>query len=183
MKKLLILPLFLATLSLAGQENNRNDYMLLIDDYMSLINTKIDLIELNNIVKESCYLTRSWVFIDKQSKTPDKARFLDIKNKDLKYLVDTLSILSNIEKGKFKQLINPILSDCQDLINYEFQITKKLSSFEDYDNVKIVMDVIPQVEYGSKLYEMKNSIIEKISLILMLIDLDINRILLSISRK
>jgi len=167
MKKILILPLFIITISLSAQ-------VRIEKDYDSIINTKIALIELHSLIKESCYLTRSWIFIDKQSNTTDKIRFLAIK-KDFKYLSDTLTKLSEIKNGKFKQLLIPILSESQDLINYEFQLTQKLNSPKDYDNVKKVMDVVPQVEYRSKFYEMQYSILDKISMALMLVNMDINQ--------
>jgi hypothetical protein len=167
MKKLLILPLFIITVSLSGQVNIEKDYD-------SIINTKIALIELNSLIKESCYLTRSWIFIDKQSGTPDKLIFLTIKE-NFQYLADTLTKLSEFKNGKFKQLIMPILNESQDLINYELQLTQKLKSFDDYDNIDNVFSIIPQVEYGSKFFEMKDSILEKISTTFMLVNLEINQ--------
>jgi hypothetical protein len=116
-------------------------------DFFGLITTLMDF---KNSVSESFYLTRSWVFIDKMTDTPEKIKLKDFCENGVNrfneriesyvYLLDTTDLISII---KVKESVN-------NLIEKQRYTMNALKSFESYDDPLIVFDVLPPVEYGGE---------------------------------
>ncbi|HEY4789044.1 MAG TPA: hypothetical protein VIH57_23510, partial [Bacteroidales bacterium] len=165
MKKLfLILSLITITVRILGQETLKRQI-----DYLGCTTA---FIEYKNEIAESYYLTRTWVFIDKKSDTPEKIRLkefcrtgenrLDEMLKLYGYLLDTVDIVKLLK----------VKEDVEKLIEKQKYIMNALRSFESYDDPLIVFDVIPPVEYGGTVEKLKDTIILELDKLIQKIQLE-----------
>ena len=111
MRILLFLLLIFITKFSQGQVNVQQDYLF-------QFNTKIELLKFENLISESYHLTRSWAFIEKIADTPNKLRFLEIKEKDFKHSKDTLRCLSKLQEKDFQNRMASILLKSDILISF-----------------------------------------------------------------
>ncbi len=101
------------TLSLSTYSQSRKE---LWKQYETNLQSKEYLRELHYLVKESLYLTKNWVFIDKISATPDKLRLEEIHRKYIPGILSETKKLS--EEGKWNNVNNLPTSKQHSLIRY-----------------------------------------------------------------
>ena len=116
--------------------------------------------ELRKLLVDSKMLIKNWVYIEKQSDTPDKTLLIDILNKELPSTIDELKNLSNNwskENQDLLQQVDVIVKDS--IIPMQNLIMEQLNSFESYDDIMIMFNVMPLVEEQGELIVKTNNTI------------------------
>jgi len=118
---------------------------------------------LSQLITQSKMLIKNWVFIDKQSKTPDKVRLSELQDQEypaLKRKIETFfSPWEETGNGKDIVLVKNIFGKIDSLFNMQKYIMKSLNSFESYEDAMILFEVEPQVQEGGEIVTLSDSII------------------------
>jgi len=118
--------------------------------------------QLSSMVINSKMLIRSWVFIDKQSDTPDKIRLQDLHSKDYPQLRD--DIKSFFEEWEVADTIvaDSVFKAVDELFAMQQYVMSSLNSFGAYEDVMVLFEVEPQVQDGGEIIVLSDQITEKI---------------------
>lgn len=157
----------LIILSYSIKNSNLNNQI--IENYNPSQN---NLIQLRQLLVDSKMLIKNWVYIEKQNDTPDKLKLKDLLDQDLPNTLTHLEKLSiNWEKGNKEDLkrVESIVKDS--IITLQQKIMSGLNSFESYDDIMVMFDVMPLVEEQGELIVKTNN---AIAILDRLIDLQTN---------
>lgn len=134
----------LCTLLMQGQELKITGKTL--PDFNNKLQSYQYINQLQNIIEESHYLTRSWVHIDKISDTPEKNK---LKNYHTVVIPETLANLKQLATHwtpSQNNLLLEVSGLCDTLIIVQTYIMEHLNSFAVYDDPFIMFEIIPMVE-------------------------------------
>lgn len=108
--------------------------------------------ELLSMINTSQMLVKNWVFIDKQSNTPDKEKLVKIHSTDFPKLKEDINKISVSWDSTFRYQVDSIIQVIEtNLFVKQQDIMNKLNSFESYDDFMVVVEVNAQVEEGGDL--------------------------------
>jgi methyl-accepting chemotaxis protein len=139
---------------------SRNLNKTLTEEYSPVVN---DLTHLSEMVSQSKMLIRSWVFIDKQSGTPDKVKLEKLLNEEFPALLNSLkSQAIEWEEGDTATL-NVAFSKVQSMIKLQKEVMSSLNSFEAYDDAMVTFVVEPQVQDGGEIIILSDEILNQIT--------------------
>jgi len=120
--------------------------------------------ELITLVNNSQMLIKNWVFIEKQSNTPDKKKLEKLHNVEFPALKDEIVAISKNWDEETKHNIDSLLDVIENKLFSEHKvIMRKLNSFENYDDFMIITEVNMMVEKGGEVTNLTNNLIEAIS--------------------
>lgn len=124
------------------------------------------LTQLRQTVVDSKMLIKNWVFIEKQSDTPDKNRLKELHATVFPELLNQLSTIVNSnskdnkwsadEKSAFDQIQKQVI---ESLIPLHKEAMGMLNSFDAYDDFMVLSDVEPMVEEGGNIIVLTDQII------------------------
>jgi len=127
--------------------------------------------ELIALVSNSQMLVKNWVFIDKQSDTPDKKKLADMHEIDFPKLKAEIENVSLKWDAESKQIIDSLLVVIEtQLFAAHRSIMEKLNSFESYDDFMVLIEVNPMVEEGGDVILTTQSLLASITKLKMKID-------------
>ena len=122
--------------------------------------------ELSQMITQSKMLIKNWVFIDKQSGTPDKVRLAELQDKqypDLKAKIKGYyDSWKETGHGTDIDSMNVVFHKIDSLFNMQKNIMGSLSSFEAYDDPMILFEVEPQVQEGGDVITLSDDIISDV---------------------
>lgn len=122
-----------------------------------------NLTELGDLVSQSKMLIRSWVFIDKQSGTPDKIKLDKLIKEDYPALVDRIKAMEMDWGSADTAELNSIFGKLKTLFGLQNEIMSSLNSFESYDDAMITFIVEPQVQDGGEVVTLSDEILTQVS--------------------
>jgi len=126
--------------------------------------TETSLNNLSVLVNETKNLIRSWVFIDRQSDTPDKKRIKEVFETEIPSLEQKIKNLApEWKESADLDTVNQIFTKIAQLEQLDRSIMDKLSSFEAYDDAMIIFDVQSLVQDGGEIIELSNQILNDIN--------------------
>ncbi len=120
--------------------------------------------ELIAMITNSQSLVKNWVFIDKQSDTPDKKKLQDIHQVEFPKLEEEIKKVSENWDTVSKQQIDSIFNTIETkLFAAHKTIMDKLNSFESYDDFMVLIEVNPMVEEGGEVIVTTQEVLASIS--------------------
>ncbi len=126
-----------------------------------------NLIQLRKLLVDSKMLIKNWVYIEKQNDTPDKILLKDILNTDFPTTLTQLDNLSKSWENENKELLSEIKFLINDtIIPLHQRVMEQLNSFESYDDIMVMFDVMPLVEEQGDIIVKTNHAIVKLDLII-----------------
>ncbi len=120
--------------------------------------------ELISLVNNSKMLIKNWVFIERQSETPDKISLKNIHSKQYPQVIVKLSELKehwSVDDIELFDKIEKTLSDT--LFVLQTQIMEQLNTLESYEDQEVVLEVSPMVEKNGEIIVFSNDVIEDIT--------------------
>lgn len=121
---------------------------------------------LSQQITQSKMLIKNWVFIDKQSGTPDKVRLSELQDKDYPLLKEKITgFYENWkEAGHEDDITNTetIFKNIDSLFVIQKHIMESLNSFEAYEDAMVLFEVEPQVQEGGEVITLSDEIIAEI---------------------
>lgn len=148
-----------ATFTITSSLKNRE----LNDKIVKLYNPSSDNITLlRQLIVDSKMLIKNWVYIEKQSNTPDKNRLMELHEEALPGVIQKLDGLSREwEKGN-QEMLEEIKSAILDtLLPMHKTVIEQLNTFESYDDPMVLFEVTPMVEESGEIMLSTNRIISK----------------------
>ena len=129
--------------------------------------------ELLALVNSSQMLVKNWVFIDKQSDTPDKVKLSELHDIEFPKLKEEINKVSQKWDKESKATIDSLLMviETQLFSSHNF-IMERLNSFESYDDFMVLIEVNPMVEEGGEVITTTRSLLNSISTLKEKIDLE-----------
>lgn len=119
--------------------------------------------ELHVLIKNSQMLVKNWVYIEKQSDTPDKKKLKDLQSVDFPSLKeDLLTIAASWDSVYQNQLNSILLSTTDTLFPDHTFIMNTLNSFSSYDDIMVLFEVTPMVEEGGSVVEKTTNILNRV---------------------
>lgn len=127
--------------------------------------------ELAALVSTSQMLAKNWVFIDKQSDTPDKQKLADMHDFDFPKLKEEIHKVSiNWDTISSKSMDSLLFVIENKLFGAHKIIMEQLNSFESYDDFMVLIEVNPMVEEGGEVITTTQNILDAIAKIKQKID-------------
>jgi methyl-accepting chemotaxis protein len=125
----------------------------------------VDLLsQLNSLISESKLLIKNWVFIDKQEKTPDKQKLVNLQEELYPDVIKSITPLTKTWKEedrlKFDSIQNLITKQ---LFVQQKLIMGKLKSFDSYNDVTILFEIQPMVEQGGETIVLTDKILASLT--------------------
>ncbi len=118
---------------------------------------------LSQLIAQSKMLIKNWVFIDKQSGTPDKVHLTELQDKDYTTLKGEITAYYDRWKktghGKDIAKVDSIFMQVENLFDMQKYIMENLNSFEAYEDAMILFEVEPQVQEGGEIITLSDKII------------------------
>ena len=122
--------------------------------------------ELSEMITQSKMLIKNWVFIDKQSDTPDKIRLAELQDKKYPKLKKKIEGFYD----KWKEVghapdvdsMNVVFQMTDSLFRMQKQIMNSLNSFEAYDDAMVLFEIEPLVQEGGDIILLSDEIIKKV---------------------
>ncbi len=118
---------------------------------------------LSQLITQSKMLIKNWVFIDKQSGTPDKVRIAELQDKDYPALKKKITGYFDLwkETGNSEDIAKTksIFKHVDSLFIMQKYIMESLNSFEAYEDAMILFEVEPQVQEGGEVITLSDEII------------------------
>ncbi len=149
-------------LTFTSISNSRNQNKILTEVY-SPSSDKLN--ELAGMVTNSKMLIRNWVFIDKQSGTPDKMKLQELHEKDFPALRDDIkSYVTGWEEGDVTR-VDSLFHSVDSLFQMQQYIMSSLSSFDAYEDAMVLFEVEPQVQEGGEVINLADELIEDLELL------------------
>ena len=124
-----------------------------------------DLIQdLSDMIVSSKMLIKNWVYIEKQSDTPDKKKLVEIHTKELPSIHDKiLKIYDNWTKEEQKDYEKIYVTITDTLFTMQQDVMNKLSTMESYDDFFLLMtDIYTKVEPGGDIIVLSDKIITEL---------------------
>ncbi len=122
--------------------------------------------ELSQMITQSKMLIKNWVFIDKQSGTPDKVRLAELQDKRYPELKNKIKgfYSSWKETGHAQDVdsLETIFQKTDSLFQIQKGIMNSLSTFESYDDAMILFEVEPMVQEGGEVITLSDEIINEV---------------------
>ncbi len=122
--------------------------------------------ELSQMITQSKMLIKNWVFIDKQSGTPDKVRLAELQDKKYPELKKKIQGFYDKwkEVGHASDIdsLNVIFQKTDSLFQMQKQIMNSLNSFESYDDAMVLFEVEPLVQEGGNVILLSDKIIKEV---------------------
>lgn len=148
----------LYTYSTLNENQNLNKDILTIYDPSV---TKLD--ELNNMINNSQMLVKNWVYIEKQSDTPDKRKLNDMHKFEFPQLKEEILAISQNWDTTYQNEVKSILTAISDTLFTDHKsIMENLNSFASYDDLMVLFEVTPMVEEGGPVIEKTKNILDRI---------------------
>jgi len=146
------------TFTLLNRSKNLNK--TLTEQYYPLAD---ELNHLKDIVLQSKMLIRSWVYIDKQTGTPDKLALENIHQIVYSKSVSTLKMLPiQWEDNDTTELLN-IFEKINKLFTLQKEVMTSLNSFESYDDAMVTFMVEPMVQEGGDIIVLSDEITSELN--------------------
>lgn len=139
--------------------NSRNLNTTLTQKYSPAVE---NLNHLGELVSQSKMLIRSWVFIDKQSGTPDKIRLEKLHNEDYPELLESINSLDMEWEDEDTTLLSSVYGKLDELFTMQKSIMTDLSSFEAYEDAMITFIVEPQVQDGGEIVVLSDDVLSQV---------------------
>nr|WP_319400367.1 methyl-accepting chemotaxis protein [uncultured Carboxylicivirga sp.] len=117
---------------------------------------------LSMMVTNTKMLVRSWVFIDKQSDTPDKVRLKDIHEKEYPQLKSEIKEFYKDWEHSDALKTDSIFHDIDSLFQMQQYVMSSLNSFAAYEDVMVLFEVEPQVQDGGEIITLSDDITTRI---------------------
>ena len=118
---------------------------------------------LSQMITQSKMLIKNWVFIDKQSGTPDKVHLAQLQDKDYPALKEKITGYYDLwkETGNSEDIAKTesIFRHVDSLFVMQKYIMESLNSFEAYEDAMILFEVEPQVQEGGEVITLSDEII------------------------
>jgi methyl-accepting chemotaxis protein len=118
---------------------------------------------LSEMITQSKMLIKNWVFIDKQSGTPDKIRLEELHQKDYPALKEEISgYFESWKDGKndhFVKEMGQLFHKTDSLFDKQQYIMGSLNSFEAYEDAMIIFEVEELVQEGGGVITLGDEII------------------------
>ncbi len=110
--------------------------------------------DLASMINNSQMLIKNWVYIEKQTNTPDKKKLNDLHQFHFVELKKELKTLSaKWDTTSQKKLNNILVSITDTLFKDQQVIMQSLKTFEDYNNIMTVFEITPMIEEGGSIIE------------------------------
>lgn len=124
--------------------------------------------ELSNMMISSKMLIKNWVYIEKQSDTPDKNKLIELHRTDIPEINEKILKLSNKWTSEEQSLYEQIYVTISDtLFPLHQDIMNKLSTLESYDDFFLLMtDIYTKVEDGGDIIIFSDKIIKQLGLLI-----------------
>jgi methyl-accepting chemotaxis protein len=121
--------------------------------------------ELSQMITQSKMLIKNWVFIDKQSGTPDKVRLKELQEKKYPEIKKKIERFYPDWKASGHEnaidSIKTIFHKIDSLFTMQKHIMNNLNSFESYDDAMILFEVEPMVQEGGEVVTLSDEIISE----------------------
>jgi PAS domain S-box-containing protein len=142
-----------------------NESQALNKRIMTVYNPSTTLLqELVSTINSSQMLVKNWVFIEKQSNTPDKTKLVNIHTTDFPELKEKISKISDNWEPDFKHKVDSILNVIEsDLFVQQKSIINMLNTFESYDDFMVLVEVNPKLEEGGEVTVLTNQILNNLN--------------------
>ncbi len=124
-----------------------------LNNKISIVNTPTinALNNVSNLIDEAKNLTRSWVYIDKQSNTPEKIQLKNVFENELPSAIAKLNEYANTWTIKEeKDSLNIAIEKIGELKQLFLQISQSLNSFEAYDDVMVMFEIEMVIQDGGE---------------------------------
>lgn len=119
--------------------------------------------ELTAILNNSQMLIKNWVYIEKQSNTPDKRKLSDLHLFLFAELKKELTELSQKWDSTSQKKMTEIITTITDTIFKDQRfIMESLNKFSDYDDLMILFEITPMVEEGGSIIEKTKITLQKL---------------------
>ncbi|TAJ15275.1 HAMP domain-containing protein [Marinilabiliaceae bacterium JC017] len=124
----------------------------------------------SSLIMQSKMLIRNWVFIDKQSGTPDKIRLQELHSTNYPALKTEIEKifknwqLSQTNKADIEK-IQTIFSKTDSLFKMQQYIMASLNTFEAYEDAMVLFEVEPQVQEGGEVIALSDEIMNELNAI------------------
>jgi PAS domain S-box-containing protein len=165
------------TYSTLNQSQELNEKILTIYNPST---TKLQ--ELVSMINNSYMLTKNWVFIEKQSDTPDKVKLTEIHKTDFPKLKDEITRLSANWEPAFKHNVDSLINLVEtNLFVQQKGIMEMLNSFESYDDFMVLVEVNPKVEEGGEITVITKQVLDELGQLKAQMDEQANSINLEMS--
>lgn len=122
--------------------------------------------ELYSLINGSQMLVKNWVYIDKQSDTPDKQKLSDLHEFEFPELLEDLNkIATNWDSVYQNELSSILISISDTLFKDHNYIMESLNSFTSYNDLMVLFEVTPMVEEGGTVIEKTKQLLTRIDLL------------------
>jgi PAS domain S-box-containing protein len=119
--------------------------------------------ELESLINNSQMLVKNWVFIEKQSNTPDKKQLIKMHEVDFPKLKEEISAVSQNWDSISKRTIDSLFVIIEEKLFVDHKtVMKSLNSFESYDDFMVIVEVNPMVESGGSIIVTTKNILKSI---------------------
>ena len=118
--------------------------------------------DLSQIISKSSLLLKNWVFVERQSDTPDKMELRSLHAKELPLTFHLLDSLSLYWQPELKNQYDTLRTKIDSLVVLQQSVTTSLNSFEAYDDPMLIFEVQILVDQGGQI----NTITETVSKLL-----------------
>jgi PAS domain-containing protein len=141
-----------------------NQNKKLNEDIITIYNPSMSgLQELYSLINNSQMLVKNWVFIEKQSDTPDKKRLSEIHSTQFPNLQTKLTGIGKNWSEEERADLNYIFTSINDtLFPQHKHIMESLNNFSSYEDLMILFEITSMVEEGGSVIEATNKIMERI---------------------
>ncbi|MDK2841802.1 MAG: methyl-accepting chemotaxis protein [Anaerophaga sp.] len=158
---ILIVIIVNAVLTLGTLTRSKN----LTNDVTSVYSPSVEVLgDLGMTITQTKMLIKNWVYIDRQSDTPDKVRLQEIHNTELPVIEEELMQLSQQwENESDREQLENIFHKTDSLFAMHKQIMAALNTFEAYDDPMVLFEVEPMVVEGGDVMKLSDEIIDEVS--------------------
>ncbi len=121
---------------------------------------------LYSMISESKMLAKNWVFIEKQSDTPDKLKLMEIQTLEYPELMKIIETKIPYWDTTSQNIFVEIRTSIEDtLFPSHIMLMETLSTFESYEDPMVVFSINPMVQEGGEIIVNTQSILQNISLL------------------
>ena len=146
-----------AVIILNSSINNSNLNDQIIENYNP---SESNLNKLKDLLIDSKILIKNWVYIDKHDNTPDKIKLTKLHLEDFPNTLKELNKLSKNWNEVNKNLLFQVEKLITDSITpFHNTIMSQLNSFESYDDLMVIFEIIPLVEEQGEVIQKTNKTI------------------------
>ncbi len=119
--------------------------------------------ELEMLVTQTKMLIKNWVYIDRQSDTPDKLRLQKIHEEEMPALrEELLSLSEKWESEEDREKLENVFQRVDSLFGMHQTIMSSLDNFDAYDDAMVMFEVEPMVVEGGDVMVLSDEIIDDI---------------------